>query len=111
MNAIDPEVKTIMSAIGQRARKAAGVLAFAGTDAKNLALTAAADAIIAETPAILAANAEDVAAATERGISTAFLDRLTVTEQRLAGVARGLRGQGQDDGVGCQRQAQDAFGL
>jgi glutamate-5-semialdehyde dehydrogenase len=91
MNAIDPEVKTIMSAIGQRARKAAGVLAFAGTDAKNLALTAAADAVIAETPAILAANAADVAAATERGISTAFLDRLTVTEQRLAGVAQGLR--------------------
>ncbi|HZY50414.1 MAG TPA: glutamate-5-semialdehyde dehydrogenase [Devosia sp.] len=91
MNAIDPEVKTIMSAIGQRARKAAGALAFAATDAKNLALTAAADAIIAEIPTILAANAEDIAAAKERGISNAFLDRLTVTEQRLAGVAQGLR--------------------
>ena len=42
MNAIDPEVKTVMSAIGQRARRAAGILAFAATDAKNLALTAAA---------------------------------------------------------------------
>jgi glutamate-5-semialdehyde dehydrogenase len=90
MNAIDPEVKTVMSAIGQRARRAAGILAFAATDAKNLALTAAADAIVAEMPAILAANAEDVAAAKERGISSAFLDRLTVTEQRLAGVAEGL---------------------
>ena len=91
MNAIDPEVKTVMSAIGQRARRAAGILAFAATDAKNLALTAAADAIVAEMPAILAANAEDVTAAKERGISSAFLDRLTVTEQCLAGVAEGLR--------------------
>jgi glutamate-5-semialdehyde dehydrogenase len=91
VNAIDPEVKTIMSGIGQRARKAAGALALATTEAKNLALTAAADAILAETSAILAANAEDVAAAKERGISAAFLDRLTVTEPRLAGVAQGLR--------------------
>ncbi|MEO8757444.1 MAG: glutamate-5-semialdehyde dehydrogenase [Devosia sp.] len=91
MNAIDPEIRSLMSTIGQRARVAAGVLAFAGTDAKNLALTAAAGAIIAELPAILAANAEDVAAATERGISAAFLDRLTVEEARMAGVARGLR--------------------
>jgi len=67
------------------------VLAFASTEAKNLALTAAADAIIAETATILAANADDVVAAKERGISAAFLDRLTVTEARLAGVAQGLR--------------------
>jgi len=91
MNAIDPDLRAIMSTIGQRARKAAGVLAFASTEAKNLALRVAADAIVAESPAILEANAEDVAAAKERGISTAFLDRLTVTEQRLAGVAQGLR--------------------
>jgi glutamate-5-semialdehyde dehydrogenase len=91
MNAIDPEIKTLMSAIGDRARKAAGVLAFAATDAKNQALLAAADAILAETPAILAANAEDIAAAKEHGISSAFLDRLTVTQARLAGVAQGLR--------------------
>ncbi|MDO8358530.1 MAG: glutamate-5-semialdehyde dehydrogenase [Devosia sp.] len=91
MNAIDSETRTVMSAIGQRARKAATVLAFASTDAKNLALTVAADAVNAESAAILAANAADVAAATERGISDAFLDRLTVTEARLEGVARGLR--------------------
>jgi glutamate-5-semialdehyde dehydrogenase len=91
MNAIDPEIKTVMSAIGQRARKASATLAFAATDAKNLALTAAADAILAETPAILAANADDIVAAKERGISAAFLDRLTVTEQRLAAAAQGLR--------------------
>jgi glutamate-5-semialdehyde dehydrogenase len=91
MNAIEPEVKTIMSAIGQRARKAAKALAFAGTEAKNQALTVAADAIVAETSAILAANADDITAARQRGISSAFLDRLTVTQARLAGVAQGLR--------------------
>ncbi len=90
MNAMDSDLKSMMAAIGQRARSAAAVLAYATTDAKNLALTAAANAIIAETPAILAANAEDVAAATERGISSAFLDRLTVTKTRLAAVAQGL---------------------
>jgi len=91
MNAIDPEIRTLMSAIGERARQAASVLAFAATDAKNQALLAAADAILAETPAILAANAEDIAAAKKRGISSAFLDRLTLTQARLAGVAQGLR--------------------
>jgi glutamate-5-semialdehyde dehydrogenase len=91
MNAMDSDVKSVMAAIGQRARKAAGVLAYAATDAKNLALTAAADALIAETAAILAANAVDVVAAKERGISNAFLDRLTLTEKRIEGVAQGLR--------------------
>jgi glutamate-5-semialdehyde dehydrogenase len=91
MNAIDPEIHNLMAAMGRRARAAAGTLAFASTEAKNLALTVAADAILAETGAILAANAEDIAAAKERGISSAFLDRLTVTEARLAGVAGGLR--------------------
>ena len=91
MNAIDPEIRTVMSAIGQRARAAAAVLAYASTDAKNLALTAAADAIVAEKDAILAANAEDLATAKERGISAAFLDRLTVTEARIDSVAKGLR--------------------
>ena len=91
MNAIDSEVRTIMSAMGERARRAASVLAYAATDAKNLALTAAADAILAESATILTANAEDIVAAKERGISGAFLDRLTVSEARLAGIAQGLR--------------------
>jgi glutamate-5-semialdehyde dehydrogenase len=91
MNAIDSALKSEMAAIGQRARRAANALAFASTEAKNLALTVAADAIVAETPAILAANAEDIAGAKSRGISNAFLDRLAVNAQRLAGVAQGLR--------------------
>ena len=45
MNAIDPTIHDLMLAIGQRARAAAKVLAFASTDAKNLALTTAASAM------------------------------------------------------------------
>ena len=91
MNAMDSDVKAMMAAMGQRARAAARVLAYAATDAKNLALTAAADAIVAETPALLAANAEDIVAAKERGISNAFLDRLTLTDKRIEAIAQGLR--------------------
>jgi glutamate-5-semialdehyde dehydrogenase len=91
MNAMDSDLKAMMAAMGQRARSAARVLAYASTDAKNLALTVAADAILAETPALLAANAEDAAAAKERGISAAFLDRLTLNPKRIDGIATGLR--------------------
>jgi glutamate-5-semialdehyde dehydrogenase len=91
MNAIDPAVRSIMAAMGRSARAAAGVLAYASTDAKNRALTTAADAILAEAATILAANAEDVALARQRGISPAFLDRLTVTPARLEAMAHGLR--------------------
>ena len=86
MNAIDNDLHNVMSAIGQRARGAAATLAFASTDAKNLALTAAADAILAERETILAANVEDRAAAKERGIAPAFLDRLALSDGRRARV-------------------------
>ncbi len=63
MNAIEPDIRLTMSAIGERARQAAGTLAFSSTDEKNLALTASADAIVAESANIIAANAEDIAVA------------------------------------------------
>jgi glutamate-5-semialdehyde dehydrogenase len=91
MNAMESDVKAVMAAMGQKARSAARVLTFASTDAKNAALTAAADAMLAETPALLAANADDIVAAKERGISNAFLDRLTLTDARIQGMAQGLR--------------------
>jgi glutamate-5-semialdehyde dehydrogenase len=80
----------LMAEMGRRARAAATVLAKAPTAAKDRALTAAAEALRAERAAVLAANAEDIATATERGMSAAFLDRLTLTEARLDGIAAGL---------------------
>ncbi|MBQ4612776.1 MAG: glutamate-5-semialdehyde dehydrogenase [Clostridia bacterium] len=57
---------------------------------KNAALMAMADSLRAHTAAILAANREDVAAA-QGSISPVMLDRLTLTEARIEGMAQGIR--------------------
>ena len=59
------------------------------TQQKNAALSAMADALLAQTDAILAANAQDMEAA--RGISPVMLDRLKLTKERIAGMASGIR--------------------
>lgn len=73
--------------LGQQAQAAAGLLAQLDNAAKNRGLIAMADALIAHTEEILAANAEDVKAAAE----SKFLDRLTLTQARIADMATGLR--------------------
>ena len=72
------------------ANAAKSAMAAASTEVKNAALRAMADALIARTGEILAANGEDMDAA--RGhISEVMLDRLALTESRIAGMAEGLR--------------------
>ena len=83
----EPDLGGLMREIGRRARKAARALALAPTDRKNAALHAMAAAIRASAPAILAANAEDVAEATGRGQTASFLDRLGLDARRLEAVA------------------------
>jgi glutamate-5-semialdehyde dehydrogenase len=80
----------IMRAIGQRARAAAHELALASTQAKNVALRAAAEALRTGAPQILAANAKDIAAAKEARRPAAFIDRLLLDEARVAAMANGL---------------------
>ena len=77
--------------MGQKAKDAAVVLATLSTPAKNKALLASADALLAAKAEILAKNKADVDAAVEAGIKGAFIDRLTLTEARLADMAEGLR--------------------
>ena len=72
-------------------RAAAQVLAQLSSGAKAALLEAMAAALEADTDAILAANARDLAAATEKGVGTAMLDRLALNPQRLAGIAAALR--------------------
>ncbi|MGA0564305.1 glutamate-5-semialdehyde dehydrogenase [Ancylobacter sp. VNQ12] len=84
------DVPALMLDIGRRARAAARTLAIAPAQAKRAGLLAAAAAIRAHTPEILAANAEDVAAATIAGMSASMLDRLTLNEARLEATARGV---------------------
>ncbi|MCC5983788.1 MAG: glutamate-5-semialdehyde dehydrogenase [Rhodobacteraceae bacterium] len=95
------EIAELMAGIGARARAAAAELAFADPDAKRAALEAAADAVLARQEAILQANAQDMAAATERGLSGAMTDRLRLDASRVAGIAAALRAvAAQPDPVG-----------
>jgi glutamate-5-semialdehyde dehydrogenase len=72
-------------------RDAAQAVAALSTEAKNALLRAMADALDADADTILAANAEDLRAAAEKGIAGAMLDRLKLDPQRLAGIANALR--------------------
>lgn len=82
---------TALERQGLLARTAARTLAIAGTTRKNAALEAIADILTERRALWLAANAEDVAAAREAGMRPAMLDRLTLTEARIAGIVEGVR--------------------
>ncbi len=72
------------------AKRACPALRGAGTDRKNRALLAMARALEEDLPAILDANREDVDAARDR-LSPVMLDRLVLREDRVRGMAGGIR--------------------
>ncbi len=74
----------------QCAKAAGRDLAVITTAQRNAALLAMADSLLEAAPAILAANAADVAAA-QGSISPVMLDRLTLTQARIAAMAEGVR--------------------
>ena len=74
-----------------RVREASRRLATTPTDLKNAALEAIADAIEAESDAILAVNGPELERAERNGISGAFLDRMTLTPERIASMAGDVR--------------------
>ncbi|ODT81573.1 MAG: glutamate-5-semialdehyde dehydrogenase [Pelagibacterium sp. SCN 64-44] len=80
-----------MADMGRNARKGARALALATAEQKRMALLGAAGAINAHRAKILAANARDMAAAREKGISKAFLDRLELNDQRIDGIIEAVR--------------------
>jgi glutamate-5-semialdehyde dehydrogenase len=82
--------EALMAEIGTRARAAGRVLANAPTKAKNNALMAMAKAVRAATPEILEGNAKDVEAMKANGQTAAFLDRGTLTEERVEAIAKAL---------------------
>ena len=77
--------------MGRRALEASRRLAQLPADRKNAILLAMAGGLIREEAAILTANEQDVAAGREKGLSGAMLDRLALTSQRIADMARGVR--------------------
>ena len=85
------DISSLMQDSGRKAKSASVSLAVATPDQKRLALEAAAEAVEATTPDILAANARDMEAAREKGLSGAMLDRLLLTDDRVAGIVSGLR--------------------
>ncbi len=95
------DIPAMMQDIGARAKLAAAELAFAPAEAKQLALEAAADAIVAQTAQIIEANKQDMAFGRDKGLSDAMLDRLMLDEARIKSMADGLRAvAAQKDPVG-----------
>jgi glutamate-5-semialdehyde dehydrogenase len=92
----------IFQVLGTRARAAASFLASASTEAKNSVLSRLADLLAAEKEALFKANAEDVARAEKEGLSSAFIDRLRVTDKTVAQMVEGLKQIiALEDPVGC----------
>jgi glutamate-5-semialdehyde dehydrogenase len=73
------------------ARDASRILVGVDTSTRDAALHAIADALIAREGEILEANAADLAAGRDAGLSAALLDRLALDPSRLAGIADGTR--------------------
>ncbi|HEX5337439.1 MAG TPA: glutamate-5-semialdehyde dehydrogenase [Gallionella sp.] len=84
-------IKEYMQSVGQQARAASRLMAQADTAAKNRALSAIADAILSNSATLIAENAKDVAAAKANGMDAASVDRLTLTEKTVRGMAEGLQ--------------------
>jgi glutamate-5-semialdehyde dehydrogenase len=83
-------VQRLMAELGREARKAAAALARATPAARDAALEGAATLLRQRVGLVLQANAEDVAAAEERGLSAAMLDRLRLDQGRVEAMAAGI---------------------
>ncbi|MEQ9809618.1 glutamate-5-semialdehyde dehydrogenase [Streptococcus jiangjianxini] len=81
---------SVIERLGKQAKVASRDLASLSTIAKNQLLLALADALVSTSTIILEANAKDVAAAAEHGISDVMVDRLRLTEERIQAIAEGV---------------------
>ena len=102
------DVKAVMAEIGAKAKAASRILAYTPAGVKQAALEAAADAVLANADAIIAANAEDLEFGRQKGLSDAMMDRLMLDQGRIETIADGLRAvAGQEDPVGATMAAWD----
>ncbi|OOG72140.1 glutamate-5-semialdehyde dehydrogenase [Sinorhizobium sp. A49] len=85
------DVESVMLEIGRQAKAASRPLAVATAERKHAALTAMAETIVNRCDAILAANAIDLENARQSGVAASFIDRLTLTEDRIRDMAAGIR--------------------
>ena len=84
------DIAAVMDSLGRAAREAAASLARTTGETRNAALLAVARAIRERAAEIQAANEKDMAAARERGLSAAMLDRLMLDAGRIEGMAAGI---------------------
>ena len=88
MTALADEAARLLETAARAARAAAHALSVAPRPQKDAALAGAAAALRARAGTLIAANAEDLAAAT--GLTAAYRDRLTLTPARIEAMATGL---------------------
>ncbi len=84
------DIPKIMRELGKAARSAAGQLALSTAEQRSAALTAAAQALRDRSSGIIAANANDMSAAEEKGLSKSMLDRLMLDAERVEAMAVGI---------------------
>lgn len=77
--------------IGEKAKQAEAVLRTLSANQKNKVLTTAADYLVANMKMLLEANHRDIELAKEKGMAPGLVDRLLLTEARIAQMAEGLR--------------------
>ena len=82
---------TYMQMLGKLAKKASREAAKLGTDDKNRGLLAVAKELIEEQDLILKENEKDIEAAKAKGVKQSLIDRLALSEKRIADMAEGLR--------------------
>ncbi|WP_410582310.1 aldehyde dehydrogenase family protein [Amycolatopsis sp. lyj-108] len=85
------EVAKAVEECARSAKRAAPSLAAASAEAIDAALNAMADKLVEHADVVLEANQADIAKAREDGMSAGLLDRLTITPERLTGMAEQLR--------------------
>jgi glutamate-5-semialdehyde dehydrogenase len=90
-SASDTNVQAYMQSVGEQARKASRVLAGAEPGSKNAALMAIADEIEASSDLLKQENEKDLSAGRANGLDEAMLDRLALNDERISGMAGGLR--------------------
>ncbi len=90
MTGTEQTFKDLLETLGKNAKMAARALAVASSEAKNLALVKAADALRRRQKQIRSANAKDMELAKDKGLTEALLDRLLLDEDRVEAMAQGL---------------------
>ena len=85
------DIKQYMTQVGQQARQASRTLAKANSNKKNNALLAIANLLESSMITLITENNKDLNAGRDKGLDDALLDRLALNEERILGMAQGLR--------------------